>query len=126
MKKLIFLFIICCSCDKEVCSEYLIKNSTSLDLNLTFVENQSTKEININGQDVVNFVEYNCDTGGAPLLYLYSYDSIYVSDSNEILKVWKPESNNKNIYDVNNYWNINESSKDNFIYTFIITSEDLE
>ncbi len=114
-----------CSCDPDACSEYLIKNSTNLDLNLTFIEKKEIKEVNIEKQYVVNFIEHNCDTGGAPLLYLYNYNSIYLSKGNEILKVWKPDTKGKNIYNIDKDWSVRESPKDNFIYTFEITDEDL-
>ena len=58
--------------------------------------------------------------------YVNSYDSIVVSSlQNEILKTWKPETPGKNIYNIERDWYVRESPKDNFIYTFEITNEDL-
>ncbi len=118
--------LLCFSCDPEKCSEFLIKNSSNLDVDFIFVEGEINKEVNLKKQSILTFVDFNCDSGGAPLLYLENYDSIYVSKDKRILKVWKPTTEGKNIYDIDRYWRVEEIKKNDYTYTFEIIDKDLE
>ena len=58
---------------------------------------------------------------------LSGIDSIYITNtSNEILKVYKEDTPGKNIYSIDEYWSVSETSKNHFVYTYEITEEDLE
>ncbi|MCF6213951.1 MAG: hypothetical protein L3J45_08000 [Flavobacteriaceae bacterium] len=130
MKKIIFviLAIICFySCDPEKCSDYIIKNNSSINIKLIFVGvvNDSS---NIPAKTKITLSsEIKCDNGGtAPILYLNDYDSIYITNSsNEVLKVYKENTVGKNIYNIDEYWIRTKPSKNFFEYTYEITDEDI-
>ncbi len=125
---MICLVLFISSCDSESCSEEIILNNTSSDLYINFnslndsfnnqfiIEKQSRKTIN----------QVKCDLGGVVVNYSV-YDSIYIQNStNDILKVYKDDTEGKNIYNISEYWYVNETSKNHFVYTYEITEEDLE
>ncbi len=54
----------------------------------------------------------------------FLYDSVMIKDDMEILKVFKPETLGKNIYNFD-YWDKNKKKKRDYEYTFVITEEDI-
>ena len=57
----------------------------------------------------------------------FEYDSVVVKNSAEqILKIYKPESTGKNIYNIDEYWLSSEPYKRGFRYEYEIYDEDLE
>ncbi|KAB7528422.1 hypothetical protein F8C76_11195 [Flagellimonas olearia] len=126
MRKTIIIIsaLVLYACDTEQCSSYFIENKLEMNIELTFV-GESLQKLMINEGKGVQFGETGCDMGGAPLLYLRVYDSIYVRDaSNNILKVYKQETPGRNIYNIDKYWSIKET-KHHTEYTYTITNEDI-
>lgn len=116
------------SCDPNICSEVNINNNLNLKLNLNFINKDksfSDDVFHVYEKSDVS-IESVCSFG--PLVLDYTvYDSIYISDaSNNILKVYKEDTPGKNIYNIDEYWDINETSENYFVYEYTITEEDLK
>lgn len=136
MKKIIYLLItiLLYSCDPNECLETKLFNRSNSNLEINFVSHTILEKLHNNKETLkiesnnwITYEKINVDNGlGRAGLSLIDFDSIYLSKDNEILKIWKPETTGKNIYDIENHWNVQEKTKDNYIYTFEITNEDLE
>lgn len=136
MKKFIYLFsiIILFSCDPSESLETRIINNSNLDIKINFVSRlilrnnlNNTESFEIKSNNSITYERLNVAGGlGHAGLSLSDFDSIYLSKNNKILKVWKIDSEGKNIYDIGNYWTVEENPKNNYIYIFEITKEDLE
>jgi hypothetical protein len=136
MRKIIYFAIIVFlySCDPSESLETKIINYSNSDLDINFVsrliiENQSNKEsFKIKSGNSITYGRLNVTGGlGNVGLSLIDFDSIYIStNNNKILKIWKVDSEGKNIYDIDNFWTVKETSKDNYVYTFEITDKDIE
>lgn len=133
MKKIFFGVIAVISvfygCDSGESMEVFIINSSSEIVKVNFVssgisELNKSLEIDSNQQEL--YIEYQSGTSGVFLTFVDN-DSIYIQNaSNDVLKVFKEDTTGKNIYNVDEYWNVEETSKNHFVYTYEITEEDLE
>jgi hypothetical protein len=137
MRKIIYFatIVILYSCDPSESLETKIINYSNSDLDINFVSrliienNQSNKEsFKIESGNSITYGRLNVTGGlGNAGLSLIDFDSIYIStNNNEIVKIWKIDSEGKNIYDIANFWTVKETSKDNYVYTFEITDKDIE
>ena len=126
--KLILLLVILISCDPEICNEEIIKNNTSNNLEICWYNlgDKTFETTKIMKNSSVTFGTRGCSLGGSILNLELWYDSIIVKSNNIQLKVWKPQTKGKNIYDIDTYWILNENPKNNFVYTFFINDEDLK
>ena len=123
----VLVLLIFVSCDPTESLEANIINNTSQDLKVIFrsvelPDFNDTLEVKSN-----NKVLYSEFGGvGRVGLAFHDYDSIYIQNfSDEVLKVYKEDTAGKNIYNVEEYWSVNETSKSNFVYTFEIRNEDI-
>ncbi|MBT8211099.1 MAG: hypothetical protein KJP14_11290 [Eudoraea sp.] len=131
MKRFILcmLFIpICLSCDPVSLMDANIENSTGQAISITFVASGIPDEIlAIAPNETVLFREGMSTTGGFLEPSLVEFDSVYIqSEANEILKIFKPNSAGKNIYNVEDSWIFTEPSKRVYQYDYLINNEDLE
>ena len=137
MRKIIYFatIVILYSCDPSESLETKIINYSNSDLDINFVSrliienNQSNKEsFKIESGNSITYGRLNVTGGiGNAGLSLIDFDSIYIStNNNEIVKIWKNDSEGKNIYDIANFWTVKETSKDYYVYTFEITDKDIE
>ena len=117
------------SCHHGESMEVFIKNLTSEKIIVNFVSKDfrdlnKTLEIGSNEQSLYTSFQ-SANTG--VYLTLVDNDSIYIQNSsNEVLKVYKANTPGKNIYNVDEYWQKREPSKNFFEYTYEITEEDLK
>ena len=133
MKKSILIFVaatLFCSCDPVSDMEADISNTTSQNLSISFVSSvliEDNKTFEITSEETVRFQQATSTIGSFLKPSLTQYDSIYIqSSSDEILKIFKPNSNGKNIYDIEAHWNGSEPSKRLYFYEYQITNEDIE
>ncbi len=122
------LFPIFTGCDPVSLMDANIENTTTQPLSITFVTSGVPEEtLVLDPAETVLFQESMSTTGSFLEPYLVEFDSIYIeNDASEILKVFKPNTAGKNIYNVENYWIFTEPSKRVYIYDYLITNEDLE
>ncbi|WP_185783018.1 hypothetical protein [Croceivirga lutea] len=132
MKNFIGVFLITvlfCSCDPVADMVANIDNLTTQDLILEFIsfDQNLNKMLEIPTDETAVFQEV-FDVGNDFLEpSLVEYDSVVVKNSAEqILKVYKPNSSGKNIYNINEYWLSSEPYKRGFRYEYKIYDEDLE
>jgi len=138
MKKILFicllLSVISSSCDPGESMEYKIENKTALDIKIYFVSKFVYPDLTDNAKierisSMNNFTDNSGSTPGLGhvMLSFVEHDSIYITNnSDEILKVYKENTTGKNIYNIDKYWSVRETSKNHFVYTYEITEEDLE
>ncbi|QLG43927.1 hypothetical protein [Costertonia aggregata] len=131
MKKAILIIpivFILVSCDPVSSMDANIKNSTSQNLSIQFVTSTGTSEtIRITSDETLLFREGMSTTGGFLEPSLIEFDSIYiVSESNEVLKIFKQDTDGKNIYNIDEYWTFSEPSKRFYLYDYEILNEDFE
>ena len=133
MKKLtITLFITICilfSCNAGESLEAYIENSSSSELTVIFFSEKNNGYLNdilnIKPNERVLYTE--AESFDSAYFSFNSIDSIYIKNSSdEILKVFKIDSANKNIYNIDKYWTTIETSKNHYIYTYEIKQEDIE
>lgn len=132
MKKLFFtysiLILIISGCDTGQSMEAIVINSSSQKVKVNFVSSEisdlnKSMEIDSNQQEL--YVAFQSGTSGVFLTFVDN-DSIYIQDaSNEVLKIFKEGSQGKNIYNVDEDWEVTEPSKNHFVYSYTITDEDL-
>jgi hypothetical protein len=129
MKKIIFIIlaiIFLYSCDPGNCSDYIVKNNSSINIKLIFVRKTNDSEKIFTKKEISIWGGVKCSTGGATILYLNNYDSIYITNmSDKILKVYKENTSGKNIYNIDKYWRRTKPSKNFFEHTFEITDKDI-
>jgi hypothetical protein len=130
MRTLSFFLVVFCllSCDPDICSDVNINNNLNVNLNLNFISKDKSFSDDVFIVDEKSDVSIESVCSFGPLVLDYTiYDSIYISDaSNEILKVYKEDTPGKNIYNIDEYWTVSETSKNYFVYTYEITEEDLK
>ncbi|WP_350289537.1 hypothetical protein [uncultured Croceitalea sp.] len=131
MKKVIFIalaLLSMLSCDPVSDLEANIENLTSEALTIEFVSSieELRKTLEVAPNEIELFQE-GFDIGSTFLEpSLVDYDSVVVKNQAEqILKVYKPNSSGKNIYNIAE-WNSSEPSKRFFKYEYEIRDEDLE
>lgn len=126
MQRAIFILLMglgVMSCDPVSSMEAYIINSTPQDLSITFVSSDNliaeNATLQVGSNETVLFQE-NFDIGSTytqPMMM--HFDSIYIQNQdNEILKVFKPTSDGKNIYNVDEDWAVNELSKRVFRFEY--------
>ncbi|PRX57427.1 hypothetical protein CLV81_1431 [Flagellimonas meridianipacifica] len=130
---LIFLMILS-GCDPSESLDALLENATDSDLRIHFISAILLSEfidnaeiINVESMDSQDYPRIGVAEGiGQAGLSLSVFDSIYISNNaNEILKIYKPNSPGKNIYNIDQYWTVRETGKNHFEYTYMITDEDI-
>lgn len=131
MKRLIvtlFLIPILTSCDPVSIMDANIENTTTQRLSITFVPSGVPAETLVLDQDeTVLFQQSTSTTGSFLEPYLVEFDSVYIqNEQQEVLKVYKPNTAGKNIYNVEDSWLFDEPSKRVYKYDYLITNEDLE
>jgi hypothetical protein len=136
MKKLsiLFSFFLFLNCDPSVSLEYAIENKTNRSIKIHFVSKfiHSNLPNNTKIETILPMNSFLDTSGSVPglgdaELSFIEHDSIYVTNiSNEILKIYKEDTPGKNIYNIDEYWTVSETSKNHFVYTYEITEEDLE
>lgn len=117
------------SCDPSTSMEANIENLTTKDLILEFISADQTlnKSLEIasnetklfqDGFNIGNdFIEPN----------LVAYDSVVVKNSSQqVLKIFKPGDNGKNIFKVDEDWLLRQPSKGFYKYKYQIYNEDLD
>ncbi|MHB0756916.1 hypothetical protein [Polaribacter sp. M15] len=134
MKKTLFIYlsilIVISSCDPGESAETNIINNTFEDLSITFVSSQFpqlNESLSLGSNEKKTYSSNGFKGTSSYLLTFMDFDSIYIKNSsNKILKIFKENTSGKNIYNVNEYWTVRETSKNHFEYTYEITEEDLE
>lgn len=131
-KRLILLSIglsILSSCDPYGCLRVEIQNNTSSDIILKSYspfEYSNFNDTIKKGNKILLDRITDCELGNIPELNFYDYDSIALKSlNNEILKIWKPGSNSKNIYKIEADWRITKQERWNETYLFEINESDL-
>ena len=122
------------SCDPSESLEYKIENNTDLDIKIYFVSKFIYPDLTGNAkvESILSMNSFIGNSGSTPalgqaILSFVEHDSIYITNSSEkILKVYKADTPGKNIYNVDEYWQKREPSKNFFEYTYEITEEDLK
>ncbi|MCF6213953.1 MAG: hypothetical protein L3J45_08010 [Flavobacteriaceae bacterium] len=129
MKKIIFIIlaiIFLYSCDPGNCSDYIVKNNSSINIKLIFVGKANDSKKISTKKEISIWGGAECGMGGPTGLYLKDNDSIYITNTlNEVLKVYKENTAGKNIYNIDKYWSISKPSKNYYKHTFEITNEDI-
>nr|WP_299339755.1 hypothetical protein [Allomuricauda sp.] len=133
MKKKILLGLVTLlaySCDPVSDMEADISNTTSQNLSIRFVSStfaEDTKTLEIESGETILFQQATSTTGSFLEPSLIQFDSIYIQDtSEEVLKIFKPDTPGKNIYDIDAFWNAREPSKRLYFYEYQITNEDIQ
>ena len=133
MKKKVLLGIIALlvySCDPVSDMEADISNTTSQNLSIRFVSStftEDTKTLEIESGETILFQQATSTIGSFLEPSLVQFDSIFIQNtSEEILKVFKPDTPGKNIYDIDAFWNAREPSKRQYFYEYQITDEDIQ
>lgn len=115
------------SCEPVYTSSYQVLNHTNQDLILTL--HDSVNEAIAIRKNSSGEMKALSVTGGAPGEFsLEDKDSVSITDRNGgILKVYFPGTAGKNIYHVDNQasWLEEEKSTYHYVYSFIITEQDL-
>lgn len=121
----LIILLIYAACDPELCSDELLINNTEMDLLINYVGSMSDSEqIFFKGGETVSRGVL-CAMGGV-VVNNSIYDSIYITTStDELLKVYKHDTSGKNIYNVDQYWMVRETGKNDVEYTYTITNEDI-
>lgn len=121
-----FLYLLS-SCEPVYTSSYQVFNHTNQDLILTL--HDSVNEAIAIRQNSSAEMKALSVTGGAPgELSLEDKDSVSLTDlDGSLLKVYLPGTSGKNIYHVDNpaSWLEEEESTYHYVYSFIITEQDL-
>jgi hypothetical protein len=138
MKKRLFIYLsillVISSCDPGESLEYKIENNTNLDIKIYFVSEFIYPDLTDNAKvesipSMNSFIDNSGSTPGLgqAIFSFVEHDSIYITNSSdEILKIFKEDTNGKNIYNIDEYWSVSETPKNHFVYTYEITEEDLE
>ena len=124
------LIMLFCSCDPFSTMDADITNTTSQNIFIRFVSSEFTEEnktLEVAAGETVLFQQASSTTGSFLEPSLIQFDSIYIQNtSEEILKIFKPTTPGRNIYDINAFWNVREPSKRQYFYEYEITSEDIQ
>ncbi|MCL6274045.1 hypothetical protein M3P19_08490 [Muricauda sp. 2012CJ35-5] len=129
-----FLTSLLIACDPSESLDAVINNNTDLSLRISFVSSQiltempnQTEFILVASRGKTSYARLGSDSGiGNVAFSLQVFDSIYITDmSDEILQVYKPNTQGKNIFNIDEYWEVTEPSKNHFVYSYTINDEDL-
>lgn len=138
MRKTLFiclsLILLITSCDPSESLEYKIENNTDLDIKIYFVSKFIYPDLTNNAkvESISSMNSFTDSSGSTPglgqaIFSFVEHDSIYVTNSlDKILKIYKENTTGKNIYNIDEYWSVSETSKNHFVYSYEITEEDLE
>lgn len=124
----IFVSILFFGCDPIVEMEANVVNLTTQSLTIDFVSSDTVydKTLQIDPSQTVLFELYS-GYGTYVEPQLYNYDSVLIKNqADEILKVYKPNDNGKNIYNIDEYWISSEPSRRVFIFEYEVESEDID
>ena len=117
------------SCHHGESMEVFLKNLTSEKIIVNFVSKEFrdlNKSLEIDSNQHSLYTIFQSANTGVYLTFVDN-DSIYITNtSNEVLKVYKADTPGKNIYNVDEYWQKREPSKNFFEYTYEITAEDIK
>lgn len=133
MKKIIIvnlILVIALGCDPGDSLEANFLNSSEQDLSVVFSSSEYphlNQNLFINKKQKKIYVQIDKKGTITNILTFMDFDSIYITNtSNEVLKVYKADTPGKNIYNVDEYWQKREPSKNFFEYTYEITAEDIK
>ncbi|MDO6471755.1 hypothetical protein [Maribacter sp. 1_MG-2023] len=132
MKKLMVLtltMILIFSCDPVSDMEANIENLTSENLTIEFISFDVSSSIILQiAPNEIQLFQESFDIGSTFLEpSLVEYDSVVIKNQlDEVLKVYKPNDTNRNIYNIDSYWIASEPSKRFFKYEFEINDQDIE
>lgn len=130
MKKIltILLLTLMVSCDPISNMDATVTNTTLEPLSIVFVSANEPSETFVLEPNMAVQVQDGFAIGGAFLEPSFiKYDSIYiVNQVDEIRKVFKENTQGKNIYDINTFWQFNEPEKRFYKYAYKVNSQDLE
>lgn len=122
--------LLCFSCDPTSVMDANIENTTTQHLSITFVSAEFTdlnKTFEMESKETILCQEGFSTTGGFLEVSLDGVDSVYITNtSNEILKVYKPETTGRNIFEIGDYWESSTPSKRFYQYDYQITNTDIE
>lgn len=100
----------------ESITVYTVPSSSTIMADTLYIESNSTERLWEGMSTTGVFLEPSFD----------EYDSVYVKNElGEIIKVYKPNTQGKNIYDIDKYWESSEPSKRVYKYLYEINVEDL-
>ena len=124
----VLLGVLFSSCDPVSTMEADIENLTSENLIIEFAsfDTSSNKTLQIAPNEIQLFQE-GFDVGGSFLEpSLVEYDSVVIKNqADNILKVFKPNDIEKNIYNIDKYWTRSKPSKRVFKYKYELTEIDI-
>nr|WP_298995145.1 hypothetical protein [uncultured Allomuricauda sp.] len=123
-------------CETEESLEAIFENSTDSKVKIHFTSSlilsdfpSNTEVLNLESMAKVDYYRIGTDNLGGGVIGNYSlieFDSIYITTTtNEVLKIFKPDTPGKNIYNIDQYWTVRETGKNHFEYTYTITDEDI-
>jgi uncharacterized protein YcfL len=132
MKKLILIVLsafMLLSCDQVASYEANIENLTSQTLVIEFIsaDESFNKNLQIAPEEIKLFQE-SFDIGSTFIEpSFFGYDSVVVKNqANSILKVYKENDEEKNIFNIQDDWKGSEPSKWVFVYEYEIENQDIE
>ena len=132
IKKLTLFGCICLlmsSCDPVATMTANIKNNSSETLTIVFPSTDSIHHIELSlSPNETKLFQDGMDIGSTYLEpRLGDYDSVYILNAQvELVKVYKANSPNKNIYNVPEDWQSSEPSRWVFEYLYEIENSDIE
>jgi hypothetical protein len=126
---LALLIIIFSSCDPIAIYEADIENSTTQTLTIDFIsaEEDLSKSLLVQPNQTVFFKDGDEIGSNFVQPYMEIYDSVVIKNQgDDILKVYKENDTGRNIYNIDDYWTVKETSKRVFKYKYEILKEDIE
>nr|WP_298995137.1 hypothetical protein [uncultured Allomuricauda sp.] len=129
-----FISTVLLACDPSESIETVFENQSSQNIKISFVSHTLLKnlsnnteflDVGLENEETYQRFTYVTDIGKVFLTF-QEFDSIYITNtSNQVLKIFKPDTPGKNIYNVDQYWTVRETGKNHFEYTYTITDEDI-
>ena len=116
----VFASLVLSSCEPLSVMDASVKNNASRSISVVFASSEVSlnKTLEIAPNETMLFQEGLSVGGGFLEPSLLGYNSIYVrNELNEVLKIYKENSNVKNIYTLND-WIFNEPSKRVYKYNY--------
>ena len=123
------LCLLMISCDPVASMTANIKNNSSETLTIVFPSTDSIDHIELSlSPNEAKLFQDGMDIGSTYLEpRLGDYDSVYILNAQEeLVKVYKANSPNKNIYNVTEDWRSSEPSRWVFEYLYEIENSDIE
>lgn len=114
------------SCDPEYCTHMTINNETDTNFYIIRSHNSENYTDTTNSKSYTQVdLSFKCALGGSGF-YFPDYDSVYLkTENNDILKIYFPSDEGKNIFDMN-FWNNSSITKRSDRFTFTISEDDFD